>query len=49
MNKEYIIEHWEQDWSDDNLYFQITESGTIQKYDVENNTMYEYQIDRVAH
>jgi hypothetical protein len=49
MSKEEIMEMYEEDWDDPNMYFNVTEDGKIQKYDVENDLFFEYEIERVAH
>lgn len=49
MNKEWIKNNLEQDWDNENMYFEVTADGRIRKYDIQNEQVYEYDIDRVAH
>lgn len=49
ITKEWVMKYWESDWDDDNLYFTVSESGKIRKYDITTNQIFEYYIDRVEH
>lgn len=49
MNRNWIMNNLEQDWDDENMYLEVLENGTIRKYDLSENLMFEYQVERVAH
>lgn len=47
ITKEWVMKYWEQDWDDDNLYYVVDETGRIRKYDIRENQLFEYSIERV--
>ena len=49
FNKEEIINTWEMDWDDDNIYFKVSSDGWITKVNLDTCAVYKYRIDRVAH
>lgn len=48
MNKEWIVNNWEQDWDYDHLYFIITKDGVIKRYDIKKDKLVEieYPVDK---
>lgn len=44
MNKEWIMNNLEPDWDDENIYIEVTDDGKIRKYDILNETIYEYEF-----
>lgn len=47
MTREWIVENWECDWDNENMYFIVTEEGKIIKYDLSTDKTFEYSIERV--
>lgn len=49
LTKQWVMKYWEQDWQDDHVYFNISESGTIRKYNTLTDELFEYEMERVEH
>lgn len=39
MSKEYIVNHWEQDWDYEHIYYNVGDDGLFVKFDVETGNI----------
>lgn len=45
LNKEEIMETYEQDWDNEDEYYKVDESGKMIKVNIVTGDIFEYEID----
>jgi hypothetical protein len=49
MSKEWIINTWEQDWDNENMYYRVRRDGMLIKVDLETGDIFKYRVEEVVH
>jgi hypothetical protein len=49
MNKEWIINTWEQDWDNENMYYKVRKNGLLVKINIVTGECYKYYVNQVVH